>query len=68
MNDECWLFFDDTGGGMPIILWLDFAPPADAIHADVPCFVQYYDYPGARFHDSVLEEAARRMEEDLRGP
>ncbi len=65
ITDECWLFYDATQGGMPLILWLEFRQQRDALHVDVPCFVQYYDYPGARFHDAVLREAAERMERDL---
>ncbi len=65
ITDECWLYYDATQGGMPLILWLEFRRDRDALHADVPCYVQYYDYPGARFRDAVLREAAERMECDL---
>ncbi len=67
-TDEYWVFVDIEQQGVPLILWLDFQPEArgDALHADMPCFVQYYDYPGARFHDAVIEEITERMEADLR--
>jgi len=66
LTDEFWLLVDAAQGSRPIILWLDFEARArDALHADVACAVQYYDYPGARFHDAVLREAASRMEQDL---
>jgi len=32
----------------------------------VPCAVQYYDYPGARFHDAVIEEMTAHMEKGLK--
>ncbi len=67
-TDEYWVFVDIEQQGVPLILWLDFQPQArgDALHADMPCFVQYYDYPGARFHDAVIEEITEKMEADLR--
>ena len=67
LNDYFWLFADVTQGGMPLILWLDFETEGrSALHADIPCAVQYYDYPGARFHEAVLKAAVARMEDDLK--
>ena len=67
-NDECWVFVDMQHGGAPLIMWLDFRPAArgDALHVDMPCAVQFYDYPGARFHDAVIAEMTRYMEQSLR--
>ncbi len=66
LTDDFWLFADVTQGGMPLILWLEMqAQGRAALHEAVPCMVQYYDYPAARFHDTVLREARQRMEADL---
>ena len=67
-NDECWVFVDMKHGGAPLIMWLDFRPAerGDALHAEVPCAVQYYDYPAARFHDAVLNELTAHMERALK--
>jgi len=67
-NDECWVLVDMKHGGAPLIMWLDFRPQerGDALHADVPCAVQFYDYPGARFHDAVIDEMTAWMEGALR--
>ncbi len=66
VTDEYWVMVDVTNQGVPLILWTEFATEGrDALHADMPCFVQYYDYPGARFHDAVLKEVTERMRQDL---
>ena len=65
-TDEFWLMLDTTQGGAPLIMWLDFMVEGrDALHAPVPCFVQYYDYAGSRFRDEALDEARQHMEADL---
>ena len=67
-TDEFWVFIDMTQGGVPLILWLEFDEQArgDALHAEVPCMVQFYDYPGARYYDAVIDEMTTHMEEALK--
>ncbi|HHN67601.1 MAG TPA: hypothetical protein ENK15_06160 [Thermopetrobacter sp.] len=65
-TDDFWVMLDVTHGGAPLILWLQFQTQGRAaLHADVGCFVQYYDYPGARFHDAALKELDERLRGDL---
>ena len=67
-NDDCWVFVDMRHGGAPLIMWLEFRPQARgmALHEGVPCAVQFYDYPGARFYDAVIEELTDYLENALR--
>ncbi len=67
-NDECWVFVDMKHGGAPLIMWLDFRPEERgmALHEGVPCAVQFYDYPGARFHDAVIGELTDHLEKALK--
>ncbi len=65
-TDDYWVMIDMAQQGAPLILWLEFANTSrTALHEDLPCMVQFYDYPGARFHDAVLEEVTVRMQQDL---
>ncbi len=67
LTDAFWLLVDAAQTSRPVILWLDFETQGrDALHTDIPCAVQYYDYPGARFHDAAIAEAVARMEKDLK--
>lgn len=65
-TDDYWVMIDMAQQGVPLILWLEFASESrTGLHEDMPCMVQFYDYPGARFHDAVLEEITARMQQDL---
>ncbi len=69
-TEEFWVFIDMTQGGVPLIVWFDFdeAARGAALHAEVPCIAQFHDYPGARFHDAVLDEMTTYMEDALKSP
>ena len=66
LDDSEWVVVDVRQFDLPILAWVDFQDTGrDALHAPVPCTLNFYHFAATRFRAKVLDILEQALEARL---
>lgn len=65
LDDAAWLVVDARQFDLPVLAWVEFQDHDRALHAPVPCQLNYYHFAASRLRGKVLEILHQTLDDRL---